>query len=84
MSSLSPAGVTGTTGSRYRSPHAPILPMTLLCPAGSATPHAINIIVHSYWLIRPEPSATKTALRCGTVLEMAVFAAPLVMIMAEV
>jgi hypothetical protein len=58
--------------------------MALLCPAGSATRNAIYIGVHNYWLIRPALSATRTASRSGPILEMAIFAAPLEVPMAEV
>jgi hypothetical protein len=57
--------------------------MILLFPAGSATRNAINIGVLSYWLIRPVLSATKIASRSGPILEMAIFAAPLEVAIAE-
>ena len=80
----SPAGEMGTTGSRFRSLHVLLQPMTLLYKAGSATRHAINIGVHSYWQIQRESSATRTVSRSGPILGMAIFAAPLETIMAEV
>ena len=83
MSPHSPAGVTDTTGSRCRSPRAQFPLMTLLYPVGFATRHAINIGTHSYWRILPALSATRTASRCGPILEMVIFAAPLEMIMVK-
>jgi hypothetical protein len=79
----SPAGVTGIIGSRCPNPRAHMPLMTLLFPAGSATRHVINIGVHSYWLIRLALSATRIASRSGSILEMVIFVAPLVMIMVE-
>jgi hypothetical protein len=83
MPPLSLAGVMGITAFRCHSPHAQIPQMTLLCPAGFATSHAINIGVHSYLRILPVSNATRTASRSGPVLEMVIFAAPLEMIMEE-
>jgi hypothetical protein len=83
MSTLSPAGVTDTTASRCHSLRALIHLMTLLCTAGSATRSAVNIGVHSYPLILPASSATRTASRSGPIPEMAIFAAPLELIMTQ-
>ena len=83
MSHLSPAGVMDTTVSRCHNPRVHLQPMTLLCQNGSATHHAINIGGHSYWRIPLESNATRTASRSGPILEMAIFAAPLEMIMVE-
>jgi hypothetical protein len=83
MSPHNPAGVTGTTGSRYRSPHVLLALMILSCIAGYVTSHAINIIVNSYLRIQPGPSATGTASRSGSILEMAINASPLELRMAE-
>jgi hypothetical protein len=83
MSLLSPAGVMGTTGSRYRSPRVRLPPMTLLCPAGSAIHPAISIIENNHLQIQQGSSAIGTASRFGLMLEMAIFAAPLEIIITE-
>jgi hypothetical protein len=57
--------------------------MTLLCQAGSAIRHAIDIIVLNYRRIRPVSNATRIVLRSGPVLEMAIYAQLLKTIMAE-
>jgi hypothetical protein len=73
----------GTTGSRCHSLRALIPLMILLCPAGFATRHAINIGVHSYWRILPASSATRIASKCGPILEMVIFVALLEILIAE-
>jgi len=83
MSTLSPAGVMGTIGSRCRSPRVLIALMTLLCPAGFATRHAISIGVHNHGRIPLGSSAIRIASRSGPILEMAIFAAPLELIMTQ-
>jgi hypothetical protein len=84
MSLPSPVGVTGIIGSRCLSPHVLLAIMIISCPAGSATRHAINIIVYSYSQIQAGLSATGTALRCGPILEMVIFVTPMELQLPEV